>query len=76
VPRDSTVVVRVSLGAEPITIPSSIVGKSVSEATSILEGLGLTVSGVQGNPGKPVTGSSPAVGTDVTPGSAVTLTTN
>lgn len=76
VARDSTVTVQVSLGKEPITIPASIVGKTVAQATTILEGLGLTVSGVQGNPGKPVTGASPAVGSQVKPGSSVTLTTN
>ncbi len=76
VARDSVVTVQVSLGKEPVTIPASIVGKSVSDATTILTGLGLTVSGVQGNPSKPVTGASPAIGSQVKPGSAVTLTTN
>lgn len=76
VARGSTVTVRVSLGKEPVKIPPSIVGKSVAEATSIIEGLGLTVSGVQGNPGKPVTGANPAVGSDVKPGSSVQLKTN
>jgi eukaryotic-like serine/threonine-protein kinase len=75
VPRDSTVTVRVSLGKQPIKIPATIVGMSVSDATSTLVGLGLTVSGVQGNPAQKVTGSTPAVGTDVKPGSAVTLVT-
>jgi serine/threonine-protein kinase len=76
VARDSTVTVQVSLGKEPVTIPATIVGKSINDATAVLTGLGLSVSGVQGNPSKPVTGSSPAVGTQVKPGSAVTLTTN
>jgi serine/threonine-protein kinase len=76
VARDSTVTVQVSLGKEPVTIPASIVGKTVAQASTILEGLGLTVSGVQGNPGQPVTGASPAVGSQVKPGSAVNLTTN
>ena len=76
VARDSTVTVQISLGKEPVTIPASIVGKTVAQASTILEGLGLTVSGVQGNPGKAVTGAIPAVGSQVKPGSAVTLTTN
>jgi beta-lactam-binding protein with PASTA domain len=76
VARDSTVTVQVSLGKEPVTIPGSIVGKSVAQATTILEGLGLSVSGVQGNPSKPVTGANPAVGSQVKPGSSVTLVTN
>ena len=43
---------------------------SVSDATSTLTALGLTVSGVQGSPDQKVTGASPAVGTEVKPGSA------
>jgi serine/threonine-protein kinase len=75
VARDSTVTVQVSLGKEPITIPASIVGTTVAQATSILEQAGLVVSGVQGNPSKPVKGTNPAVGTQVKPGSSVTLST-
>jgi beta-lactam-binding protein with PASTA domain/tRNA A-37 threonylcarbamoyl transferase component Bud32 len=75
VDRDSTVTVQVSLGKQPIKIPASIVGMSVSDATSALTALGLTVSGVQGSPNQKVTGSTPAVGTEVKPGSAVTLVT-
>ena len=66
---------QVSLGKEPVTIPASIVGMSVSDATSTLPRLGLTVSGVQGSPNQKVTGAIPAVGTEVKPGSAVTLIT-
>ena len=75
VARDSTVTVQISLGKEPVKIPAAIVGMSVSEATSTLEAAGLTVSGVDGSPGKAVTGSNPAVGTEVRPGSSVTLIT-
>jgi eukaryotic-like serine/threonine-protein kinase len=75
VERDSTVTVQVSLGKEPVKIPASIVGMSVSDATSTLTALGLSVSGVQGSPNQKVTGASPAVGTEVKPGSAVTLVT-
>jgi serine/threonine-protein kinase len=75
VPRDSTVTVQVSLGKEPITIPKEIIGKSVTDATKVLEGLGLAVAGVNGNPGQKVTSTDPAVGTQVPDGTPVTLTT-
>ncbi len=75
VDKGSTVTVQVSLGKEPVKIPASIVGMSVSDATSTLTALGLTVSGVQGSPNQKVTGASPGVGTEVKPGSAVTLIT-
>jgi serine/threonine-protein kinase len=74
--KGSTVTVTVSKGKKPVTIPASIVGKSVAEASSILTGLGLTVSGVTGNPTRAVTGSTPAVGTQVKSGAAVSLVTS
>ena len=67
--------VQVSLGDKPITIPAGIVGMSVSDATKALEALGLKVGGVQGNPGVKVTGANPGIGTEVKPGSSVTLIT-
>ncbi|HEY6532688.1 MAG TPA: PASTA domain-containing protein, partial [Acidimicrobiales bacterium] len=75
VPRDSTVTITVSLGKEPIKIPANIVGKSVEQATTMLEKAGLTVSGVSGNPARKVKGTDPKVGTEVKPGSSVTLIT-
>ncbi len=75
VARDSTVTVQVSLGEEPVLIPPGIVGMSVAEASAALEARGLTVSGVSGNPGKPVTGADPGVGSSVKRGSGVTLIT-
>ena len=74
--KGSTVTVTVSKGKKPVIIPASIVGKSVADASSILTGLGLTVSGVTGNPIRTVTGSTPAVGTQVKSGSAVALVTS
>lgn len=74
--KGSTVTVTVSKGKKPVTIPASIVGKSVADASAILTGLGLTVSGVTGNPTRTVTGSTPAVGTQVKAGSAVALVTS
>ena len=74
--KGSTVTVTVSKGKKPVTIPASIVGKSIADASAQLTALGLTVSGVAGNPTKTVTGSTPAVGTQVKAGSAVTLVTS
>lgn len=74
--KGSAVTVTVSRGKRPVTIPASIVGKSIADASAQLTALGLTVSGVAGNPTKTVTGSTPAVGTQVKAGSAVTLVTS
>ena len=71
---DSGVTVQVSLGKEPVKVPK-VSGRTVEQATAILEKAGLTVSGVQGNPGKKVTGTDPKVGTEVKPGSSVSLIT-
>lgn len=76
VPKGSTVTVSASRGKRPVTIPGSIIGRTVAEATAILEDLGLEVSGVDGRPTGLVTGATPAVGTEVRPGSAVRLRTN
>jgi beta-lactam-binding protein with PASTA domain/tRNA A-37 threonylcarbamoyl transferase component Bud32 len=76
VARGGTVTVSASKGKKPITIPASIVGKTVAQATTQLEALGLVVSGVVGSPNAPVTGSTPAVGAQVKVGSAVQLKTN
>ncbi len=75
VERGSVVTVRVSLGDKPVTIPVGLAGMSVADATTVLEGLGLKVGGVQGNPGQKVTAISPAIGTEVKPGSTVTIIT-
>jgi len=73
VPKGGTVTVSASKGRRPITIPADIVGKNVTAATEQLQSLGLVVSGVQGSPTGRVTGSNPAVGTAVKPGSSVLL---
>jgi beta-lactam-binding protein with PASTA domain len=49
---------------------------SVSQATTTLQGAGLSVSGVSGNPGKNVVGTQPAVGSTVPTGSQVQLFTS
>lgn len=74
--KGSAVTVTVSKGRKPVTIPASIVGKTISDASAQLTALGLVVSGVTGNPTKNVTGSTPAVGTQVKAGSAVALVTS
>lgn len=74
--KGSAVTVTVSKGKKPVTIPASIVGKSVADASAQLTALGLVVSGVTGNPTRNVTGSTPAVGTQVKAGSAVALVTS
>ena len=74
--KGSAVSVTVSKGKKPVTIPASIVGKTIADASAQLTALGLIVSGVTGNPTKNVTGSTPAVGTQVKAGSAVALVTS
>lgn len=74
--KGGTVTLTVSNGPPVVVIPSSIVGLDVDTATTKLENLGLVVAGITGNPRKPVTGSTPAVGTTVQIGSSVTLLTN
>ena len=75
VPKGGTVTVSASKGKRPIAIPADIVGKSVTAATEELQALGLVVSGVQGSPTGRVSGSNPAVGALVKPGSSVLLLT-
>ena len=75
VAKGGTVTVSASKGRRPIAIPADIVGKSVTAATEELQALGLVVSGVQGSPTGKVSGSNPAVGTLVRPGSSVLLLT-
>ena len=75
VARGSKVTIEVSLGKKPIIIPADLVGLSVADATTKLQGLGLSVGGVDGNPAQPVTGASPAVGAEVKAGSSVKLIT-
>jgi beta-lactam-binding protein with PASTA domain/tRNA A-37 threonylcarbamoyl transferase component Bud32 len=75
VERGSGVSVVVSSGPPVATIPASILGKSVTEATQMLQALGLTVSRVDGSPLNPVRATSPTPGTTVRRGTAVVLGT-
>jgi serine/threonine-protein kinase len=72
VPFQSTVTVSVSEGPQPIDLPD-VVGSSVSNATNQLEALGLHVT-FYGPPGPAVVVyQSPSAGSQVLPGSTVTL---
>ena len=68
------VTVNVSKGPELIPLPD-VRGKSVADATAILERAGFVVDGVEGNPNRPVTNTSPAPGTPVKRGAHVGLYT-
>jgi serine/threonine-protein kinase len=68
----STVTVTVSTGPPTTTVPN-VLGDTVTQATTTLQGDGLTVSGVQGNPNGTVNGTVPATGTTVPTGSSVQI---
>jgi serine/threonine-protein kinase len=61
----TSVTITASLGPHLVTIPASVVGLSDGAAAKLLEGIGLNVSGAQGSPLDPVSGTQPAVGTQV-----------
>jgi serine/threonine-protein kinase len=71
-PYGSTVTVSVSTGP-PTTQVQNVIGYSVTQATSVLQGQGLDVTGVQGNPNGTAVGTDPATGTTVPEGSAITI---
>lgn len=75
VAKGGTVTLSASKGRQPVTIPQSIIGKTVTAAETELKALGLVVNGVTGPPSGRVTGSTPAVGSQVKPGSSLQLTT-
>ncbi len=74
-PYGSAVTVYVSTGPPTTTVPN-VVGETVSQATAALQGAGLSVSGVAGNPSNPVTGTQPSVGSTVPTGSSVQISTH
>ncbi|MBA3653136.1 MAG: PASTA domain-containing protein [Actinobacteria bacterium] len=74
VARGATVVVNVSKGPESVAVPN-VVDKSVENATSILEGEGLTVTGVFGPPRGRVFQTLPLAGAKVKRGAGVDLYT-
>jgi beta-lactam-binding protein with PASTA domain len=74
VPRDGTgtVTATVSKGFAPVP---DVSGKSVGDATNILNGAGYQVVGVDGPPDKPVKSTTPAAGTPAKKGTQITLVT-
>jgi beta-lactam-binding protein with PASTA domain len=75
VERGSGVSVVVSSGPPMATVPASILGQSVTDATQTLRSLGLEVSRVDGSPANPVRATSPTPGTTVRRGTTVVLGT-
>jgi serine/threonine-protein kinase len=74
VPYGGTVTVNVSKGALTISLPD-VSGKTVDEATTILEGQGLRVTGAFGPPRGRVYVTNPPAGSQVKRGSSVDLYT-
>jgi beta-lactam-binding protein with PASTA domain/predicted Ser/Thr protein kinase len=75
--KGTTVRLTVSRGAQPVSVPG-VVGKDVDEARGLLEGAGLKVTTKDDatsteDPGT-VTAQNPKSGSEVKPGSTVTLT--
>jgi serine/threonine-protein kinase len=73
-PYGSTVTVTVSTGPPTVVIPN-VIGDTVSQASTALEGAGLVVSGVVGNPNNAAKGTIPPTGTTVPVGSSVMIST-
>jgi len=74
-PFGSAVAVQVSLGPQPVTVPS-LDGQSPSAATAALSALGLVPGGPYGPPGgTTVVSTSPGAGTSVPVGSTVDVYT-
>lgn len=74
VPRDSEVVVLVSLGPEPVIVPD-VSGDTVASAQAALEDAGLLVDGVEGPPNGVVTGTDPAAGLQVDRDTSIVIIT-
>ncbi len=74
-PYGSTVTVNVSLGPQPVPVPSGLNGQTVAKATTALTAAGLTVGSVFGPAGGKVFDTDPVAGTQVLPGATVNLYT-
>jgi serine/threonine-protein kinase len=72
----TVVTVDVSAGPHLVTIPSAVVGMSLGQAEALLKREGLGVDAVEGDPQAAVTGTMPAIGTQVLFGRSITLVTN
>jgi eukaryotic-like serine/threonine-protein kinase len=71
--QGSTINITVSEGPQPVTIPATLYGMSVSDAIAALQALGLTPVSGGGSLAGHVFLSTPAAGTSVLPGTSVTL---
>jgi serine/threonine-protein kinase len=74
-PYGSAVTVNVSTGPPTVAVPN-VQGDTTQQATTVLQGAGLSVSGVSGNPNNNVTGTQPSIGSTVPTGSSVQLFTH
>ncbi len=74
-PFGSAVTVNVSTGPPTTQVPN-VIGDTVTQATTVLQGDGLSVSGVSGSPSKMVSGTQPSVGSTVPTGSSVQIFTH
>jgi serine/threonine-protein kinase len=66
--------VTVSKGPKVVPIPN-VRGLSASEAARQLQAAGFVVTSTQGSPANAVTGTNPAAGTEVRPGTSVVIIT-
>ncbi len=74
-PYGSAVTVNVSTGPPTTTVPN-VIGDTVTQATSVLQQDGLSVSGVSGSPNNNVSGTQPSVGSTVPTSSSVQIFTS
>jgi serine/threonine-protein kinase len=74
VARDSTVTLVVAV--PPTVVVPDLRGRTAANAADQLQAAGLRVSGTQGSPANPVTGTNPAAGTTVRRGTSVTIITS
>jgi serine/threonine-protein kinase len=72
VERGSTVRVLVSQGPQLVPVPE-VAGRTVDQAITVLEGAGLTVAGVTGNPNGIVLATDPPAGEQVRLGTAIVI---
>jgi serine/threonine-protein kinase len=74
-PYGSAVAVNVSTGPPTTPVPN-VIGDTVQQATSALQGAGFSVSGVSGSPSGMVSGTQPSVGSTIPTGSSVQIFTH
>jgi len=72
-PEGAMVVVQVSEGPPPVTIPTDIIGMTVAQAITVLQAIGLNPGTDEGSLGGHVFATDPTAGTTVPEGSTVNL---